>query len=707
MSIAGSALRRGLCLCVLVFAVDAAADVPSCAPCELAARVTAGAIDETVRHLAGADSFRIDGESFRLHTRHGTSPEKLLAAAYLVDRLVAAGYEPEIREFLLAVRRPDLTGIARSPGLDTLWVGDLDGGIRRATAADGWRFDRCCALGHRIMDLDLDPAGRLWAAVGLSGGGLGALLVSTDGGRSFEERGSGGSVYSLHEVTLEYAPFGMACGSVGTCLVTVDDGGYWFPLPSSGFSYLGLNGCAMSGPMHLWVVADGGWIFESRDMGSRWAGHNLTSQPFHDIDFYGAAFGMAVGRDGAWYTADGGVTWTRGDLGVELRSVDMADSLVAVAAGSDGALWATADAGATWSMIDDAEPAAWRVAADTAGAWAAGGEIIRRVELDPPAVEGRWDLSDSLPGTNIVCRLPGYIAPERRVLLCAHYDSQSSTPLVCAPGADDNASGTAAVLESARALAGERAEKTIEFVFFDGEEMGLLGSRHYAEHLDEGAVYEAVVNVDMIGWDEGGDFSVEIAGRKGFEPDSLLYESFGDAAAAIGSPLQPHLLVNETPISDHIPFYDLGIPSVLVIEGKRAEMNPHYHSCTDVAEYVDPAYAAHCTRAVLVTVATLAGMAADDDVPERVVLDQNVPNPFSAVTAVVFSLPSRMQTDLAVYDVLGRRVASLAGGLLGPGEVAVRWEGTGNGGRSLSSGVYFLRLQAGGEEHVRKIVIVR
>ena len=478
-------------------------------------------------------------------------------------------------------------------------------------------------------------------------------------------------------------------------------------MPAPEFSYLGLNGCAMTGPMHLWAVADGGRLFESVDMGGNWTSRGLTLQPLRDIDFHESGRGVIVGLEGAWHTADEGVTWTPSTAPAGMRAVEMVDSLTAVAAGEDGTVWLSGDGGATWASISAGEPGVWRIAADAACVWAVGGEIARRVRLDPPVVEGRWDLSDSLSGINIVFRLPGVREPDRRILLCAHYDSQSSTPLVCGPGADDNASGTAAVLESARALAGERPEKTIEFVFFDGEEMGLLGSRHFAAHLDDGAVYEAVVNIDMIGWDEGGDRSVEVAGRAGFAPDSLLFVLFDETAEAIGSPLSPHLFVNEMPISDHVSFYDLGIPSVLVIEGKKNDLTPHYHSCTDVAAYVDFEYAALCTRAALGAVVLLAGVEAAVDSIGAVVLRQNVPNPFSAATAISFDLPSRMRVDLGVYDVLGRRVASLIGGEIGPGEIAYRWDGVGSGGRRLASGVYFLRLRAGAAEQVRKVVIVR
>ena len=79
--------------------------------------------------------------------------------------------------------------------------------------------------------------------------------------------------------------------------------------------------------------------------------------------------------------------------------------------------------------------------------------------------------------TNLAAELPG-VGPDRDhiYILCAHYDSTSSNkPSSVAPGADDNASGSAAVLEAARILSQSRFNRTIRFVHFAGEEQGMTG----------------------------------------------------------------------------------------------------------------------------------------------------------------------------------------------------------------------------------------
>ena len=82
---------------------------------------------------------------------------------------------------------------------------------------------------------------------------------------------------------------------------------------------------------------------------------------------------------------------------------------------------------------------------------------------------------------NVLARKEGTLYPDQHCILSAHYDSFSwTTSQVRAPGADDNASGVAAVLEAARVLSACDFPHSLLFLFFAGEEQGLVGSRAYA-----------------------------------------------------------------------------------------------------------------------------------------------------------------------------------------------------------------------------------
>ena len=79
-------------------------------------------------------------------------------------------------------------------------------------------------------------------------------------------------------------------------------------------------------------------------------------------------------------------------------------------------------------------------------------------------------------------------------------------------------------------------------------------------------------------------------------------------------------------------------------------------------------------------------------VPQSLALQQNYPNPFARTTTISFSLPEAGYVDLAVYDVLGREVQRLAGGIQPAGFYTVEWDGSSSNGSSLPNGVYLLRL---------------
>jgi endonuclease I len=88
------------------------------------------------------------------------------------------------------------------------------------------------------------------------------------------------------------------------------------------------------------------------------------------------------------------------------------------------------------------------------------------------------------------------------------------------------------------------------------------------------------------------------------------------------------------------------------------------------------------------------------------VLHQNTPNPFNPATTISFSLPARMDVDLAVYDVNGRLVQRLASGSFAGGSHRVEWCGRDAAGRDMPSGIYFARLRAGEFTATRKMVLL-
>ncbi len=191
-------------------------------------------------------------------------------------------------------------------------------------------------------------------------------------------------------------------------------------------------------------------------------------------------------------------------------------------------------------------------------------------------------------GFNVEATLEGTLVGtegEKHLWLTAHLDS------VYNPGADDDASGLVSILSSARALQGLGPEHTIHFVAYDLEEDYLVGSSFYVgsvvsairEEEGEGAIIGNLQS-DMVGYDGEGqlDATMETCGRAGPINEAIL------RASEVTEP--PITLIEECDIpSDHVHFWDAGLPAVLLIDDTKRSY-PWYHEPGDTVDKLDLPY---------------------------------------------------------------------------------------------------------------------
>ena len=97
----------------------------------------------------------------------------------------------------------------------------------------------------------------------------------------------------------------------------------------------------------------------------------------------------------------------------------------------------------------------------------------------------------------------------------------------------------------------------------------------------------------------------------------------------------------------------------------------------------------------------------EEALPTAFNLLKNYPNPFNAGTNLLFSLSEKSRIELAIYNLLGQRVRTIADGSRKPGTHSVYWDGRDDSGTELASGVYFYRLETGGIEKTRKLLLIR
>jgi hypothetical protein len=180
---------------------------------------------------------------------------------------------------------------------------------------------------------------------------------------------------------------------------------------------------------------------------------------------------------------------------------------------------------------------------------------------------------------NVVATRAGISRPDDWYIVGGHYDATSEDPYTAAPGAEDNASGCAGVLELARIFSSVPAEATVLFICYSGEEQGLFGSRAHVDALvasGDITKVQSMLDMDMIGYtiDAHLDCLLET------EPfASFLLDLYADAAADYTT----LSIVTSTWAwgSDHVPYLNAGVPALLTIENDW-DQYPDYHRTTDL-----------------------------------------------------------------------------------------------------------------------------
>ena len=350
------------------------------------------------------------------------------------------------------------------------------------------------------------------------------------------------------------------------------------------------------------------------------------------------------------------------------------------------------------------------------------------------------------PMVNVVATLEGTANPETYFVIGAHLDCSASRmgqsiwnsqwSTITAPGADDNATGIAAILEIARILADPANNfdhaVTLKFIAFGAEESGPAysgshhGSRHYAKYAKENNHNVlGMVSIDMIGYNPSFDYQSIVSNNASV--------SFAEQFINANNIFSIDLILEGPPFpygtySDHDTFWDEGYQAVLFIENGPPwnsngyySANPYYHKSTDTYETLNMELVTKVTKLNLAAFAAFSGPLTDIaeteiTIPEQFSLSQNYPNPFNPTTKIKFTIPTSPLNpspyqgegnrerfiNLTIYDILGNEIATLIDEQKQPGTYEVEFSATG-----LSSGIYFYRLTAGNASITKQMMLVK
>ncbi|KAM5538812.1 hypothetical protein V8D89_007534 [Ganoderma adspersum] len=218
------------------------------------------------------------------------------------------------------------------------------------------------------------------------------------------------------------------------------------------------------------------------------------------------------------------------------------------------------------------------------GALRAAGWLRERIEDTGARCEFRQIREGWAP--NVVCMYTASTNTTETIILGAHYDDRGSSGSTRAPGANDDGSGTGALVGIARAIArsGVVFHKRVQLVAFAGEEQGMVGSRVYARELKEaGANVTMMIQADMLAYHADGE-----PPQLGLSDPALVGTAeVTQILANVSAIYSPELTVGYSPYpggSDHQRFYEYGFPAAQVYERVGLIKDPMYHNTGDVSE---------------------------------------------------------------------------------------------------------------------------
>ena len=240
-------------------------------------------------------------------------------------------------------------------------------------------------------------------------------------------------------------------------------------------------------------------------------------------------------------------------------------------------------------------------------------------------VQSQWYESDGRQVRNIIVEKRGEHPENASIIIGAHYDTVVGTP-----GADDNATGVAGLIEVSRLLKEHNNKRTIRFVAFPHEEPPYfythrMGSRQYARNLKEsGENIFAMLALEMLGYagegfkqlypapllrilgryPEDGNYIALVSNLRSTRVLSMVREAMRQRGTVGVESLSAPGFIPPLFLSDHSSFWKYGFPALMITDTAFLR-NPHYHSSTDTANTLNYEFLANVVEAVYAAVLSL------------------------------------------------------------------------------------------------------
>ncbi len=475
-----------------------------------------------------------------------------------------------------------------------------------------------------------------------------------------------------------------------------------------------------------WAVGNSGTTLFTTNGGQTWSSINLTTEDLKDVAFLDQSIGLIVGDNGRIFrTVNGGANWTSISSGTSsnLLAVAFGEGGVAYAAGRDGVILRSTDNGASWTVVETGTVRYRGIAAKgTQNAWVVGEGGALKVSTNGGLTWASKSAGTSSDLHDVFFLTPteGWIAGQNDVLLYSNDGGNTWS---------SRNSGINVGLES---------------VVF-------LNSNHGWAVGNSGRVFKTI--------NGGVSWTVEASGVT-VELNDIFFLNGGNAWAVgdNGTILYrkdasiPSIILQLSNMNPHVgqKFEARAVDKATGVEASRrtlaaipaANFSVTFDNITSGSSYWVDFYADHngngsynappTDHAWRLEANNVSGEvilnfvhntnftdiqwpgttdvndeSALTGVPAQFALEQNYPNPFNPETTIRFSLPNASQVKLEIFNMLGQRVRSLVNGQLNAGIHTAKWDGRDDFGQSLSSGIYFYRIEADRFASTKRMVFMR
>ena len=276
-----------------------------------------------------------------------------------------------------------------------------------------------------------------------------------------------------------------------------------------------------------------------------------------------------------------------------------------------------------------------------------------------------------LNNRNVIGEIPGQTRPDDIFMISAHLDSTSPPANDPAPGADDNASGVAAVLMAADIFSQFDWDCTLRFALWTGEENGIIGSQAYVQDIyEDGEAIAGVLNLDMLAWNTpGSPPDMDLHARETVIGSVEIAQIFTDVIDLYRLDLNPEIIPDGTNRSDHYRFWQYQMPAILAIEdftGDANDFNPDYHTSQDLVDNFDLIFYEDMVKAAVGSFAHLADCVILPETPNYTyrVVNTFPHDPTAFTQGLVYEEPNYLYEGTGMWQNSDLRKVKLESGIV-------------------------------------------